>query len=256
MTDDQPVPIPDDQEAPPPPPPPGAPGPERFDIGYLFGFAFRDPRAVSKFLIGSLMVLLIPLLGLGLFALLGFAVRTARGTLRGDEHPMPDWDDFGGLLVDGLKALGIVLGYSAVAVGMGLVLLAIGVFWMVIGQSMGSPAIVVTSVLGSVTSVFFLVFAALLAKALIPIGIVQLVATRQFTAAFRLNENIARIRANLGTYVVLLLSLILFAIIADLTVLLCVIGMIPGYFWGMTVAGAAIGHTGRLMGVRLEPDAG
>ena len=81
----------------------------------------------------------------------------------------------------------------------------------------------------------------------------QLAATGRFTAAFRLNQNVGLIRANFGNYIVLLLSLILFAFVADLTVLLCLVGAIPGYFWGMTVAGAAIGRTGRLMGVRTDP---
>ena len=262
MTENQPVPSTGEQAPPPPPPPPPAEPPAppaasgRFDIGYLFGFAFRDPRALSKFMIGSLMVLLIPLLGLGLFALLGFGVRTARGTMRGDEHPMPDWDDFGGLLVDGLKAVGVILGYSLVAIAMGLLLLGIGVLWAAIGQSMGSPAVVVTSILGSITSVFFLVFAALFAKALIPAGIMQLAATGRFGAAFRLSDNLAWIRGSLGTYVVLLLTLILFAIVSDLTILLCLIGAIPGYFWGITAAAAAVGHTGRLIGIRVEPDVG
>ena len=252
MTEDQPVPTTGEQ-TPPPPPPPTPPAPDRFDIGHLFGFAFRDPKAASKFLIGSLMVLLIPLFGFGLLALLGFGVRTARGTLRGDEHPMADWDDFGGLLVDGLKAAGIVIGYSLAVIAMGAAVVGIGILWAVIGQSMGSPAVVVTSILGSITSVFFLVFAALIAKALIPAGIMQLAATGRFGAAFRLNENIAWIRGNFGTYIVMLLTLILFAILSDLTILLCLIGAIPGYFWGITAAGAAVGHTGRLMGVRVEP---
>ena len=253
MTEDQSVSTTGAQQAPPPPPPPSPPAPKRFDIGYLFGFAFRDPKALSKFMIGSLMVLLIPLLGLGLLALLGFGVRTARGTLRGDEHPMPDWDDFGGVLADGLKALGVVLGYSLAVIAMGAVVVGIGILWAVIGQSMGSPVVVVTSVLGSVASVIFLVFAALIAKALIPAGIMQLAATGRFSAAFRLNENIAWIRGSFGTYVVMLLTLILFAIVSDLTILLCLVGAIPGYFWGVTAAGAAMGHTGRLMGVRVEP---
>ncbi len=251
MTEDQPV-LPTD-EPPPPPPPPAPPAPERFDLGGLFRFAFRDPKALSKFVIGSLMVVLIPLFGLGLLALLGFGVRTARGALRGDEHPMADWDDFGGVLLDGIKVVGVIAGYTLAAVVMGLALVAIGVFWALIGQSMGSPAVVATSVIGSLTSIFFLVFAALIAKALIPAGIVQLAATGRFTAAFRLNQNVGLIRANFGNYIVLLLSLILFAFMADLTVLLCLVGAIPGYFWGMTVAGAAIGRTGRLMGVREEP---
>ena len=165
---------------------------------------------------------------------------------------MPDWDDFGGVLADGLKALGVVLGYSLAVIAMGAAVVGI-VIWAVIGQSMGSPVVVVTSVLGSVASVIFLVFAALMAKALIPAGIMQLAATGRFSAAFRLNENIAWIRGSFGTYVVMLLTLILFAIVSDLTLLLCLVGAIPGYFWGVTAAGAAMGHTGRLMGVRVEP---
>ena len=251
MTEDRPTPPTD--EAPPPPPPPAPPAPERFDLGHLFAFAFRDPNALSKFVIGSLMVVLIPLFGLGLLALLGFGVRTARGALRGEEHPMPDWDDFGGVLMDGLKAFGVIAGYTLAAVAMGLGLVAIGVFWALIGQSIGSPAVVATSVIGSLISIFFLVFAALIANALIPLGIAQLAATGRFTTGFRLNENVALIRGGFGAYIVLLLSLILFSIIADLTILLCLVGAIPGYFWGVTAAGAAIGHTGRLMGVRTEP---
>ena len=53
MTEDQSVSTTGAQQAPPPPPPPSPPAPKRFDIGYLFGFAFRDPKALSKFMIGS-----------------------------------------------------------------------------------------------------------------------------------------------------------------------------------------------------------
>lgn len=262
MTEDQPVPTTDEQQAPPPPPPappastpaaPRLPAPERFNIGHLFGFAFRDPKALSKFMIGSLMVLLIPLLGLGLLALMGFGVRTARGALRGDEHPMAEWDDFGGLLFDGLKAIGVMFAYAIAAGFLGLLLVAIGIFWVAIGESMDSAAVVVTSILGSVAAVVFLVLSLLLVKALIPGALMQLAATGRFTTAFRFDENLAAIRGSLGTYVVLLLTLLLFAIISDATVLLCIVGAIPGAFWWFTVAGASIGHAGRLMGIRMEP---
>lgn len=234
---------------PPPEPPPPGPPPDRFDVGALLGFAFRDPRALSKFLVGCLAVLLIPLLGLGLVALLGFAVRTARGALRGAEHPMPDWDDLGGLLLDGIKALGVVLAYSVAAVVLGVVLLAFCAFWLMIGESVGSPALVVTSVFGVVAAVFFLVLVGLLAKGLLPAGLLRLAATGQFGAAFRFGENLTLISENLRTYLYLLLTLILFAILSDATVLLCIVGAIPGAFWGFAAAGAAIGHAGRLMGV-------
>ena len=253
MTEDQRV---ETAGEPPPPPPPTPPAAERFNLGRLFGFAFQDPKALSKFVIGSLMVVLIPLFGLGLLALLGFGVRTARGALRGDEHPMPDWDDFGGILFDGLKALGVIAGYAAAAIFLGLVLVGIGALWIVIGESMGSPALVITSILGSVAGIIFLVFCALLVKALIPAGLLQLAATGRFSAAFRVNENLGWIRDSFGTYVLMLLTLVLFSILADATVLLCIVGAIPGHFWWYTVGGATIGQTGRLMGVRVEPGVG
>ena len=242
-------------EASPPPPPPNSGAPARFDLGALFAFAFRDPRALSKFVIGSLAVLLIPLLGLGLLALLGFLVRTARGSLRGEEHPMPEWEELGGLLLDGLKALGIVLGYAAGAAALGFALLAIGLFWIAIGESMGSTAVVVAAALGTVVAAFFLLLVILLAKVLLPSGLLRLAATGQFGSAFRFGENITLIRAHPGHYIVLLLTLILFEILADASVLLCVVGAIPGAFWGFAASGAAIGHAGRLMGLRDETGA-
>ena len=232
--------------APPTPPPPAAP---RFDLGALFGFAFRDPRAVSKFLIGSLAVVLIPLLGLGLVALLGFGLRTVRGSLRGDEHPMPEWDDLGGLLLDGLKALGVVLAYGLSAAIVGMTLVAFSAFWIAVGRSLDSAVFMLTSALGTLVAVIFLLLVVLLAKVLLPTGLLRLAATGQFGSAFRFGENLALVGANLRIYIYLLLTLILFAILADASVLLCVVGAIPGAFWGFTASGAAIGHAGRLMGV-------
>ncbi len=237
---------------PPPPPPSSAPKSAPFDLGALFGFAFRDPRSLSKFLIGCFAVVLIPLFGLGLVALLGFLVGTARGALRGDEHPMPEWDDPGGLLLDGLKVLGVILAYAAAAAVVGLTLLGFTVFWVGIGKSMGSAAVTVASVFGVLVSVIFLMLLVLFAKAVLPAGILQLAATGQFGAAFRINESLAMVRANSSTYLCLLLTLILFSVLADATVLLCFVGVIPGAFWGFAASGAAIGHAGRSMGVKAR----
>ena len=74
----------------------------------------------------------------------------------------------------------------------------------------GSPALVITSILGSVAGIIFLVFCALLVKALIPAGLLQLAATGRFSAAFRVNENLGWIRDSFGTYVLMLLTLVLF----------------------------------------------
>lgn len=267
-------------EPPPPPPPAGSPGPvpaappppppdgsgaappaggnrprtDGFDLGYLFGFVFRDPRVMPKLLLGCLAFLFIPVFGLGLVALAGFGLGTTRGVLRGDDHPMPEWDDLGGILVDGLKVAVVFLAYTAVGAVVGGAFLAFAAFWAFVGDSIGNPAVVILSVFGGIVTIFFVAFLALLLKGLLPMGLLRLAATNRLGEAFRFNEHLALIRGNLGTFLFLLLTLILFHFLSEATILLCLIGIVPGIVWGFAASGAAIGHAGRLMGVRVEPD--
>lgn len=255
-----------DAAAPPPPPPadagPPAPPPDLepsagrrkgtgFDLGYLFSFFFRDPRVVPKLLFGCLAFLFIPVLGIGLVALAGYSLATARGALRGDEHPMPEWDDLGAILLDGLKVAVVVLAYSAAGAVAGIGFLGFTALWVAIGESVGSPAVVILSVFGVVVTLFFVSFLVLVLKGLLPVGLLRLAATDRLGDAFRLSGHLRLIQAHLGTFFFLLLSLILFHILSEATVLLCIIGIVPGVFWGAAASGAAIGHAGRLMGVRV-----
>ncbi len=261
--------------------------PARIDPGFLLGFAFRDPRAFRKWMIGCLAVLLIPVLGFGLLWLLGFAVQTARGALRGEEHPMPGWGAVASQLADGLRVVLVVLVYAAVVavVGGGLFLvgtliglvavgIAGGVFAGIAGAAMESgvapdvfgqilPEMVAVPVAGAglmgaaavfglVVTGWFVVLLAGFAKALLPAGLMQLAATGRIRPALGWVRNLRRIRAHPGTYILLLLILILFGILANLSLSLFLVGLVPGLFWTWTASGAAIGHAGRIMGVEME----
>ena len=252
-----PPPPPPAESASPPPPPDLDPDAGRrkgtgFDLGYLFSFFFRDPRVVPKLLFGCLAFLFIPVLGIGLVALAGYALATARGALRGDEHPMPEWDDLGAILLDGLKVAVVVLAYSAAGAAAGICFLGFIALWLVIGESVGSPAVVVLAVFGVVVTLFFVSFLVLVLQGLLPVGLLRLAATDRLGDAFRLRGHLSLIQANLGTFFFLLLSLVLFHLLSEATVLLCIIGIVPGVFWGVAASGAAMGHAGRLMGVRVE----
>ncbi len=191
-----------------------------FDLGELMAAPFRDPDAVRKFLFGSLAVLLIPVFGLGLFALFGFLVRTARGELRGEVDRVADWDDPGELLVDGLKAAGVVASW-----GLLVGLLALVTF----GASL-------------LLTAFFLLPATA--------GLLQLVATGRFGAAFDFSVMIARIREHPVPCLYLALTALLFSFLAAASLLLCLIGVFPGSYWGFAATGAAVGRAGRVMGLR------
>ena len=218
--------------------PTGAPPAGTLDLGDILGGPFRDPRALPKFLAGCLAVLCIALFGLGLLALLGYSFRTAQRAGRGEQHPMPEWEDLGGLLGDGLRVVGVVLGY----------LLPVFVLTIVVGVVAFIPLVgtLADVVLGPLTVVL-----SLLALVLLPVALAQMVATGELGSAFRIQDNLRLVQAHLGTYVVFLLIVILIEVLTTASAALCGIGLIPGLFWGYAAAGIAIGRVARGMG--LEP---
>lgn len=74
----------------------------------LFRFPFQGPDWQSRFLIGSALLFagwLIPLLPA--FFVFGYAVEVMRRVIGGEEPRLPPWQDWGRLLVDGLRAFGV-----------------------------------------------------------------------------------------------------------------------------------------------------
>ena len=89
------------------------------DIGKSFGYVFDDDEWITKVLIAAAILglgilfswmLLIPLI-IALFLLGGYGVEITRRVIRGDTQVLPKWDNWGELLVDGLKAWIIELVY-------------------------------------------------------------------------------------------------------------------------------------------------
>lgn len=72
----------------------------------------RGESWIARFLIGGVLSLLSFLI-LPAFIVTGYLVRALGSTIRGDPDP-PDWEDWGGLLVDGLKATLVILVYAVV----------------------------------------------------------------------------------------------------------------------------------------------
>ena len=79
------------------------------DFGKAFSFMFEDPRWKEKLGIGTLVALagflfssfLIGLVPLAM--MVGYTLVTLRNVMDRHEHPMPEWQDWGGFFVKGLK---------------------------------------------------------------------------------------------------------------------------------------------------------
>lgn len=206
------------------------------DLGAILGGPFRDPRALPKFLGGCLAVVGILFFGLGLLALLGYSFQTAQRARAGEEHPMPEWADIGSLLGDGLRVLGVVLGYLLPVLVLSIVVTVLG-FIPVLGG-------IANLVLGPLSLLL-----GLLGTVLMPVAIVQMVASNEIGSAFRIQENLRLIQNHLGTYVVFVLIVLLIEVVEAATLALCGIGLIPGMFWSQAATGAALGRLARAIGV-------
>src|SRR3712207_520677 len=81
------------------------------NVGRAFTFVFGDPRWPMKVLIGAALVL-VPIVGW--LAVAGYGMRITRQVAHRRDLPLPDWDDWGDLLGDGLRWLGVALAWLVI----------------------------------------------------------------------------------------------------------------------------------------------
>lgn len=127
-----------------------------------FQHPFRDPRAVRKLLLGAVLNTL-PIVNL---LTLGYTLRLLEAVLGGEEERLPEWTDFGDLLVRGIKVL--VVGFVYMAF----------------------PLLFLTAGAGS----FLFSVAAILSGVLEPMAQVHLARTGQIWMAFALSKIWAEIQ--------------------------------------------------------------
>jgi len=237
-------------------PTPPAAASTTFDFGRAFTFVKEDPDAVKKILIGGVFALL-SLLIVGAFFVAGYLARLIQRVARGELLPLPEWDDFGGLFVDGAKLLGAYLIYT---LGLYLVLgCPFGMLMVVVGASSGRHD---SGGLGALAGLgIFALYGALLLGSLIiglylPAAFVRMALNGEFRAAFQVTENLAFIRRNLLNYLLSLVLYIIGAVVAQFGILLCCVGIFPLSFWGLCMFGWGLGETARRDAVLCPPQAG
>jgi len=100
--------------------------------------------------------------------------------------------------------------------------------------------------------VIYLIVLILLGHILFPVALIRMMAADRFSEALRLDAVLGLVGSKLRFSVYLLLTILLVEILGDLTILFCLVGIIPGTFWAFATYGVAMGHAGRVMGVESE----
>jgi hypothetical protein len=212
-----------------------APGPS-LDFGRALAFVFQDPNWVSKILMGSLFTILSVFLVGGIF-IAGYAMRLIRRAARGEPYPLPEWDDLGGMFMEGLTAIGAYLAHLVPVV------VAILVFVLpdaLLGNRNGEPSpaaailVIPLGLIGAVLVIALLFY--------LPSAFTRLALEGRFGAAFDFQSNWDFIKRNLSNYLLAIVVLLVANFISQFGILLFCIGIIPATFWSQCVAAYAFGE--------------
>ncbi len=71
------------------------------DIGKALTFITEDDDWIKKIVIGGVFALF-SVLFIPIFFLIGYQIAIIRKVMNGEEHPLPEWDDWGQIFMDGL----------------------------------------------------------------------------------------------------------------------------------------------------------
>lgn len=174
------------------------------NYGRAFSFVTEDPDWIKKIVIGGL-VFLIPVVGL--LALMGWGLEINRRIITGETELLPEWSDFGTLIVNGLKELvvGIVYFLPALVVyGCGFASIfgvgAIGSSANIDGDTAGA---LLTGVMGCMYCFLFLFI--IIGGLLLSPATSVLAETGEIGAALKVGQVFGLFRAAIGPYLISLL---------------------------------------------------
>jgi len=225
---------------------PANPGPGKVDFGKALGFVFEDPDWLKKMLLGGLCALL-SVMFIGTFLIGGYFLRLVRRAARGEARPLPEWEDWGGLLVEGLLAFGVYLAHMLavmlplfVAGGCLLGLAAAGAGG---GEDRhGAEVFGAMAGLGIVALYGVLIVLSMALGLYMPAVLARLAILRRFGVVMEVRENFGFIKRNLGEYLLSLAVFLVASIISQFGVILLCIGIFPLSFWAYCVLAYPLGQ--------------
>lgn len=202
------------------------------DFGLAFSFPFQDEGWVKKVVLTA-VISLIPIIGQ--IALIGWLVELTRRVIRGDAEPLPDWADFGGILVLGLKMFAIGFVY---AIPLMFMTIPMAIFDALVDSD---SAVALYTIVTLCFSCFALIYGLALAF-FIPAAVGELAATDNLGAAINPTNIIAHVRTAPSAYLLAFLGTIVAGFLSGFGIILCFVGVILTAVYASAVQGHLYGQ--------------
>lgn len=208
----------------------------------LIRFPFDDERWISKAVIGGLLAFFGMLFWPLYLPLAGYAVRVMRQAIEGESPSLPEWDEWGELLADGLRFAVVLLLYTLPAWLLLCCTYAFMFLSLPLIDSMGAglpPVAYAGSMIG-----FFGLFAlgSLVTYPLVFLAMVaesRMVARNSLSRAFEIGEVWQLARAGFGNYFLASVVLYGFIMLANVVVVMTTYTIVLACLFPVLFAGMA-----------------
>jgi hypothetical protein len=220
-----------------------------------FTYMFDDPDWVSKYTIG-IVISLVPILN---FAWIGYAIGIMRNIAKGEQYPLPKWEDIGGKFKDGLfLAIAGFIYTLPLTLFMCLAWAIIAIPAMMAGNNSDAAGAVaglgaaVYVLIGCCAFIYVLVF-----SFFAPAMMIHYARTDSFGSLFQVKEIIQLATKNIGDYmmgwVAQLVGVVILSVVAVIPCIGQLVAAVAGMAWVNTVSGYAFGQVGLALGAMDRP---
>jgi len=164
-------------------------------------------------------------------------VQLLKNVRDGQEYPLPEWDDFGKLFLDGLKFLAGYLVYTIPLILLGFITIPIAIAAESGGRSEDVLAVTIMCISCLVILLSFL------PMLLYPALYIQYAKNDKIGDMFRLDEMWDLFKADSANYIIVLLMIFFVLVfIASFGLVLCFVGILLTAWWAQLVTAHMIGQ--------------
>jgi hypothetical protein len=203
------------------------------DIGRAIQYWMKDPKWITKVLIGGLLSI-IPIVGQLIVG--GYYIRTVQQIQGGNDSGLPEWGQWGDDLVRGLKLFGIVIVWLIPLIAISICVAALSV----IDETAGGFAGLLLNCLGFIYIVaFYFIF---------PILIGRFAATEQFSEGFQFGPIINDAQKIPSQLLIFLVMWFVVSFVAGFGIILCGIGILFTSFIAYLISGHLVAQISTMLG--------
>lgn len=219
------------------------------DVGRSISYVFQDQGWLVKVLIGGLLSL-IPIFGW--FVVLGYWIRIAQNVSNGYDVPLPEWNDFGGDFMRGLKAWVAVIVWAIPFI---IILACVWIPVTILGSSSNSAASALGVLVGfggfTIDTIIGIAIAFIT-----PVIIGRVVQSDSVSAAFNYNMIINDARQNPVPLLIIVGMSIALRFVASFGIILCFVGYFFTSFLSFVMLSHLYGQYWRQLGAIPVADSG